>query len=526
MKPVGYAYLNEHYNLLLPKLGVEVYQDSSADVERLISYGASKRKILPRHLKYTDNPFQQIHVAIKHQGIRLHFFAAMFKKVDVDALTRFIAEQPNSQYNRVLWFLFEWLTGEKLNLPDLKSGNYIQLFDDRFYYTLNSGLRDKRTRVINNALGTPEFCPTIRKTATIIALENIDVYETAYGKMQGIGESLSVDVIGRSVNYLYTKETKSSTEIENEQPSQQRMQRFLHAIKNVGLYELSKSILISVQNQIVADSAKATDYRTSEIYVGHTIQRFGLRDEDVHYIGAKQEHVASMMQGLLKLHDNLMLDGKLPPLMHATLISFGEVYIHPFDDGNGRLHRFLIHDVMKHREPEHKFIIPISAAILKNQAQYDAVLETVSRPIMSMTDYHFDENNKIVINNDVDYLYRYPDYTEHVSFVYEMMDSAISEDLIKEVCLLTVFDSLKKLINSSLDIPNQKIDTLLSIIIANNGKTPKRKRAFLESWVNTDMLEKIEQAAQELISDIKEQFEVDVPAMMSKNNAFSVMPIY
>lgn len=516
MKPVGYAYLNEHYSLLLPKLGVEVYQDSNADVERLISYGASKRKILPRHLKCTDNPFQQMHVAIKHQGIRLHFFAAMFKKVDVEALTRFIAEQPNSQYNRVLWFLFEWLTVEKLNLPDLKSGNYIQLFDDKFYYTLNSGLRDKRTRVINNALGTPEFCPTIRKTETITALEKIDVYQTAYGKMQGIGEHLSIDVIGRSVNYLYTKETKSSTEIENEQPSQQRMQRFLHAIKNVGLYELSKSMLINVQNQIVADSAKAVDYRTSEIYVGNTIQRFGLRDEDVHYIGAKQEHVASMMQGLLRLHDNLMIDGTLPPLMHATLISFGEVYIHPFDDGNGRLHRFLIHDVMKHREPEHKFIIPISAAILKNETQYDMVLETVSRPIMSMTDYHFDEYNKIVINNDVDYLYRYPDYTEHVKFVYEMMNSAISEDLMKEVCLLTVFDSLKKLVNTNLDIPNQKIDTLLSIVIANSGKIPNRKKALLEKSVPQDILKLLEQTAQKLLLEIKEQFDVDVPAMMSK----------
>lgn len=517
MKPVGYAYLNEYYGLLLPKLGVEVYQDANADTEQLISYGASKRKILPKHLKYSDNPFQQMHTAIKHQGIRLHFFAAMFKKINPVALANFITEQPMGQYNRVLWFLYEWLTGERLNLPDLKTGNYVQLFDDKFYYTLHNGQRDKRTRVINNALGTPEFCPVIRKTETVNALADIDVYQTAYSKMQGIGDHLAIDVIGRSINYLYTKETKSSTEIENEQPDRQRMQRFLHAIKNVGLYELNKSMLINVQNQIVADSAKAVDYRTSEIYVGHTIQRFGLRDEDVHYIGAKQKHVASMMQGLLKLHDNLMIDGTLPPLMHATLISFGEVYIHPFDDGNGRLHRFLIHDVMKHREPEHKFIIPISAAILKNQSQYDAVLETVSRPIMSMVNYHFDDNNKLIINNDIDYLYRYPDYTEHVKFIYAMMDSAISEDLINEVCLLTVFDSLKKMLNNHLDLPNNKIDTLLSIVIANGGKVPNRKRALLEKSIPAGILEKIEQAAQTLILEIQEQFAVDVPAMMSNS---------
>ena len=308
-----------------------------------------------------------LRLSIKAYGCT--FLLPCSKKIDVGEFTAFIASKPTSQYNRVLWFLYEWMTGERLDIPDLKSGNYIPLFEDEFYYTLQNGNRDKRTRVVNNALGTPEFCPTIRKTPEIKALEAVDVYETAYAKMQGIGEFLSVDVIGRSINYLYTKETKSSTEIEKEQPNRQRMQRFLNAIKNVGLYELSKQSLLNIQNQIVADNVKAADYRESEIYVGSTIQRFGIRDEDVHYVGAKQEHVKSMMNGLLKLHDNLMVDGTMPPLMHATLISFGEVYIHPFDDGNGRIHRYLIHDVMKHREPGHQFIIPISAAILKKSRQ-------------------------------------------------------------------------------------------------------------------------------------------------------------
>ena len=514
MEPVGYAYLNQHYSLLLPKLGVEVYQSPSADEEQIIAYGAGKRKILPGHLKYQDNPYAQMQAAIKHQGIRLHFFAAMFKKVDVAGFTTFIASKPTSQYNRVLWFLYEWITNRQLNIPDLKSGNYIKLFEDEFYYTLQTGIRDKRTRVINNALGSPEFCPTVRKTYDIRRLEKVDVYKTAFAKMQGIGEFLSVDGIGRSINYLYTKETKSSTEIEKEKPDRQKMQRFLNAIKNVGLYDLNHQSLINVQNQIVAEKFKASGYRDSEIYVGTTIQRFGNRDEDVHYVGARQEHVESMMRGLFKLHENLMVDRSTPPLIHATLISFGEVYIHPFDDGNGRLHRYLIHDVMKHREPEHQFIIPISAAILKNQRKYDEVLETVSIPIMAMLDYEFDDDNRIVINNDIDYMYRFPDYTEHVKFVYDMMETAISEDLLKEVCLLTVFDRLKKFVNSHLDIPNKQIDIALSIIIQNGGEVSKRKRSRIEELLGADILDELEALATRLITDIKNQFDVDVVEIM------------
>ncbi|RUO63959.1 Fic/DOC family protein [Pseudidiomarina planktonica] len=518
MKPAGYAYLNLHYDLRLPKLGVEVYQNPDADREEVIQYGASKRKILPGHLKYEDNPYSQMHTAIKLQGIRLHFFAAIYKKINVAEFTAFIVDKPTSQYNRVLWFLYEWLTGKRLDIPDLKSANYIKLFEDDFYYALQDGQKNKRTRVINNALGTPDFCPTIRKTSEINELDEADVYKTAFAKMQRIGEQLSVDVIGRSVNYLYTKETKSSTEIEKEKPNRQRMQRFLNAIKNVGLYELNKQSIINVQNQIVDEKFKATDYRESEIYVGTTIQRFGNRDEDVHYVGAKQEHVASMMDGLFKLHENLMIDGSVPPLFHATLISFGEVYIHPFDDGNGRIHRYLIHDVMKHREPEHKFIIPISAAILKNQRKYDQVLETISVPIMAMLDYEFDDSNRIVINNDIDYMYRFPDYTEHVKFVYEMMDTAISEDLLKEVCLLTVFDCLKKFINDNADLPNNQIDMVLSIIIENGGEVSNRKRKRIEALLGEDILNQLEELASHLINDIRDKFEVDVVAMMNEES--------
>lgn len=199
--------------------------------------------------------------------------------------------------------------------------------------------------------------------------------------------------------------------------------------------------------------------------------------------------------------------------MHSAHQSFAPQY-----DGNGRIHRYLIHEVMKHREPEHQFIIPISAAILKNQRKYDKVLETVSIPIMAMLDYEIDDENRIVVNNDIDYMYRYPDYTEHVKFVYDMMDAAVSDDLLREICLLTVFDRLKKFVNSSIDVPNKQIDTALSILIQNGGQASKRKRAAIEKLFGAEVLSQIENLATRLISDIKKKFEVDVVAMMNEKS--------
>lgn len=515
MTPIGYTYLNQHYKLLLPKLDVEVYQDPKSETESLRPYGTGKRKILPRHLKTPVSPWEHMVAAIKHQGIRLHFFSAIFRIMDVKAFTAFVAATPNSNHNRVLWHLYEWLMDEALALPDLKSGNYIDLFDESNYYTVKDGWRDRRTRVRNNAIGTAQYCPTIRKTSKLRELTSVNIYDSAYAHIQKVDAALSTNVLGRSLNYLYTKETKCSSGIEHNKPAKRKLQRFLNAVKNAGLFELSKEKLINVQNQIVSESLGATDYRTSEAYIGSAAHRLGETDEDVRYIGAPAKHLESMMQGLLAMHEKLMLDGQVPALVHAAIVSFAEAYIRPFNDGNGRLHRYLIHDVLRQREPGHAFIIPISAAILKNRSEYIKVLESVSGPLMAMLDYHFDDKNCLTINNNIDHMYRFPEFTDHVVFVYEMMTAAISEDLIQELLLMTAFDSVKSAVHAEADIPNNEIDTLVAILLSGGGKISNSKRpAFLE-YLADRQITQLEGEAVRVIKYTAEGFGVDAQALMN-----------
>ncbi len=62
-------------------------------------------------------------------------------------------------------------------------------------------------------------------------------------------------------------------------------------------------------------------------------------------------------------------------LVKAAAAAFGFVYLHPFMDGNGRLHRFLIHHVLTHSGllPTGT-VVPVSAVILKNIPAYLEVL--------------------------------------------------------------------------------------------------------------------------------------------------------
>ncbi|MDO8948253.1 MAG: hypothetical protein Q7U88_14030 [Desulfocapsaceae bacterium] len=52
----------------------------------------------------------------------------------------------------------------------------------------------------------------------------------------------------------------------------------------------------------------------------------------------------------------------------------------------GRIHRFLIHDILSRRGLIPKgLMFPVSAAMLKNPALYDSPLELFSRSIMSLS---------------------------------------------------------------------------------------------------------------------------------------------
>ena len=62
------------------------------------------------------------------------------------------------------------------------------------------------------------------------------------------------------------------------------------------------------------------------------------------------------------------------------MLAFGFVYIHPFEDGNGRIHRYLMHHVLARRGFNPSGVIfPVSAAILDKIDEYREVLESYSR---------------------------------------------------------------------------------------------------------------------------------------------------
>ncbi len=503
MKLAGYTYLVEELAISVPPLGLELaVGDKSKD--EIKPYGSNKIKILGKNKKVGTNIYEHLETAINYQGVRLAYLVPIFAKIDEKKLTAYIKDKPQAVIRRCIWFLYEWLMETALEI-DNSEANYADLLDSRFYFTSNNGVKNSRTRIINNCLGNREFCPMIRKTPEIKECANKDLMQVAQAELNQVHGAVNPELLGRSVEYLYTKETKSSTQIEKETTPDDKMRKFYRVLKTSGTINLNKRRLLDIQNEIVRSDKKDDDYRNEEIYVGETrVTWLDGYEENIHFIGPKYVLVPGMMNGLLEMHRLLLLDDSLPPMMHAAMLSFGFVYIHPFSDGNGRVHRYLIHDVLKSRiKTDQDFIIPVSATILQRYKEYNEVLEKLSKPVMALINYDLDEkDHSITINNDINYLYRYPDFTAHVEFLYKMMEEAISEDLIQEVIYIVKYDAVKKAIEELYDVPNKELNLFIQLALQNNGKIGKKKRKRFKDWINEDRLQDLEKVICHLLEDI------------------------
>jgi hypothetical protein len=82
------------------------------------------------------------------------------------------------------------------------------------------------------------------------------------------------------------------------------------------------------------------------------------------FVGARAADLNDLMAGMLEANDRMRDDG-LDPLLQAAANAFGFVNVHPFEGGNGRLHRCLIHHVLAERAfTPQGIVFPVSSVML------------------------------------------------------------------------------------------------------------------------------------------------------------------
>jgi hypothetical protein len=194
------------------------------------------------------------------------------------------------------------------------------------------------------------------------------------------------------------------------------------------------------------------------------------------HISARAEDLRSLVEGIVRW-DERAGRGDMDAVVSAAVEAFGFVYVHPFEDGNGRIHRWLIHHVLAaagFAPPGLAF--PVSAVILRQIDAYKRVLESYSRPLLECTDWRPTERGNVEVLDDTAPWYRFFDATAHAEFLYACVETTVREDLPREVAFLEAYDRFVEGVQLIVDMPGRTLDLLHRFLGQNGGRLSRRAR--------------------------------------------------
>ena len=445
----------------------------------------------PAHYATDGSPVENLRFAFKHEPLDLRIIHAALKAMGKSALQNWVRQEPTGVYSRRAWFLYERLTGQILDLEAVRTGNYTDALDTQRHYTADP-INSPRHRVRDNLLGGPDLCPVVRRTTKLEAM----IQSGLAGEANSLIARYDPDILARAISFLYTKETRSSFAIEGETPSHTREERFLQALRDAPRFlPADKAALLRLQSAIVDPRYAARDWRDFQNFVGETTRRFG---EYVHFICPRPADVPALMKGWLALTERLRASA-LDPVIAAAVSSFAFVFIHPFEDGNGRIHRFVIHAMLAARGFSPAGVVfPVSAAILRERHRYDQTLENFSRPVLQGTKWEFDEDNAISVQNDTRDLFRFFDATAQAEYLYERVAETIRIDFKEEADFVEVFDAAFQAVRVVVDMPDRRASLLIRLCLQNGGRLSHNKRKQFEELTDIEVAE-IESVLRELL---------------------------
>ncbi len=460
---VGYGAIIEALQLAMP------FPEQLALIsDKRRSYSEQNWKVFSSRTAFDDSLYKHLVFALKYEGVNLLFFKKLFDKLSEKDMMSLLQLEPTGQYSRKIWFLYEWLLQKQLDIKDLSIKNFVPLLDDKMQYAIE-GTRSSRHRIVNNLPGTLDFCPLLFKTEKLEAHINANVS----GKKNAFLSSIHKDVLQRASSFLLLKDSKASFTIEGESPKSKRAARWGQAIGQAGTKDLSKEELIRLQ-QIVIENARFINmgFREKGGFIGEHDRSSG--EPLPEHISAKWEDLDKLLTGLLHTNDKL-LNSDLDAVLMATIVAFGFIFIHPFEDGNGRIHRYLIHHVLaKKKFSQQGMIFPVSSSILDHLDDYREVLENFSHPLLDFIDWEETTDHNVKVLNDTFDYYRYFDATKQAEFLYDCVHDTIENIIPNEVTYLTNYDEFKRYLDDEFEMPDNLVALLVRFLDQNAGKFSKR----------------------------------------------------
>ncbi|MFN4099299.1 MAG: Fic family protein [Pararhodobacter sp.] len=410
--------------------------------------------------------------ALRHETIDLLILKRVFDAVPQQDIEAIVRATPTGAFSRRLWFFFETLTGRRLDLEDAPTVTAVPALDPGLYFTGKERF-SQRHRIRDNLLGTGALCPVIRRTEKLEALIALDLAERA---KETIGKT-GGHVVARAASFMLLADSRASFEIEGERPPVNRLERWGRAVLEAGKRPLNQTEIYRLHRILIGDDRLTPiGYRDDGVFLG---ERDHSNDPLPEFIGARPEDVPDLMTALNDCNNRLRLtDAKeVDPVLQAAIIAFGFVYIHPLADGNGRLHRCLIHHVLAERKfTPPGMVFPVSSVMLDRIDDYRAVLQGHSAPLMEHITWRATPTGNVEVLNDTADLYRFYDCTAEAEFLYDCVRKTIEEDLPREITYLKRHDAAMRAIMNRIEMPDALARQVILFVTQNEGRFPKRRR--------------------------------------------------
>lgn len=485
----GYNWLIETYGLPVINLWQEAWIDSAEKGRREQDLGTHRIQVFEASYRPKDALAAHLQFALRYEGVNLQLLQLLFGQTGEEELIGWIVQSPGSTYARRACFLYEWITGTELPIesPVSPKLRYVDVLDPALQYGLGRRDRSQRFRVNNNLPGVPGYCPLVRVTPFLEEVREKDLKALTQETLTRYDD----DLLRRAAAFLYLKETQSSFEIEREKPSADRAQRFADLLRQADVNQpLNEERVVELQNAMLDPRFHEFTWRSQQNWVGEDL---GYRKK-IDFVPPRPEDLPDLMDGLMTTAQKFRQDlpsgrqgedglSSFEAVLAAAMVAFGFVFLHPFMDGNGRIHRYLIHEVLANAGFTPKgIVLPVSAVILSNLERYVRTLEQFSKSIRERTHYSPDLPEVPATGNDPVY-FRYFDATEQAEFLCWVLLQTIEQDLQQEIEYLIGFDAARRELNSLLDWPAHSLDLFIRVVHDNQGNLSKRKRESHFEWM-------------------------------------------
>ena len=455
-------------------------------------------RIFDKRYQPGDQFADHLTFALRHENIDLLVLKRAFDAVPKAVLEDYVRSTPTGTQTRRAWFFYEVLTGQTLDVEDAPNVTAVDALNTKAYFTAN-GKISKRHKIRDNLLGSGDWCPVIRRTKQLEAFTALGLAKCAAETVGRTGQHIAT----RAASFLLLADSRASFEIEGERAPRSRLERWGKAVLQAGKNALTLEELIRLHSILIEDTRFVfPGLRPDGVFLG---ERDPLGDPLPEFIGARPQDLEDLCSGMLAANSRMRDDG-LDPVLQATATAFGFIYIHPFQDGNGRVHRCLIHHVLAERKYTPPGIVfPVSSVMLDRIDEYRRTLQAHSKPLMDFIEWRPTSEHNVEVLNDTADLYRYFDCTEAAEFLYACVQRTVEYDLPKEIDYLRRHDEAMVRIREMIDMPDRLAQNLIQFIRQNGGTLSKRKRKKDFSALTDDEVQGLEK----IVQDVFEGFDAE-----------------